>query len=94
MSIQLQVEAVVALSGDTVTFEWSEGAENVVNWVLMVGTSTGSSDLYHSGRLNGSTLSAIVTGLPTDSSQVHVRLRYKIQGSVSETDYTYTAAGP
>ncbi len=80
------------LPGDTATFGWADNGSAVTSWELLVGTSAGAGDLYSSGTLAASTLSAEVSGLPTDGSTVYVRLRYEIDSAVTDADYQYTAA--
>lgn len=79
-------------SGSDVTFSWTSNGSAVKYWILYVGTSPGYSNLYYSGTLAADVLSANVTGLPTDSRTIYVRLRYLLSGSWQYTDYQYTAA--
>ena len=80
------------LTGPDVTFSWTANDAPVVWWLFYVGTSPGSSDLYYSGYLAPGVTSASVTGLPTDSRTIHVRLRYLLNGLWQSIDYQYTAA--
>ncbi len=79
------------LSGDTVTFEWTASGTQVSQWWLYVGTNQGGRDIYDSGSL-GTSLFETVTGLPTDGSQVFVRLWYRAGGTWQFVDSQYTAA--
>ena len=56
-----------------------------------MGSSVGNNDLFDSGSL-GTATSVTATGLPTDGSQLHVRLRYLQGGVWSFSDFEYTAA--
>ena len=62
------------LSSSTETFEWTSGADEYWLWV---GSSAGTNDIYNSGSLGRNT-SDTVYNLPTDGSQVYVRLYYNI----------------
>jgi hypothetical protein len=77
------------LTGASQTFSWT--GTGVTEWWLYVGTSVGAKDIDNSGSL-GTATSHTVNGLPTDGSTVHVRLWYRIGGSWSKTDFTYTAS--
>jgi hypothetical protein len=77
-------------NGD-ITFSWNDNGANVDDWQLLVGTSVGNNSLFDSGVLPVSTTSAIVNGLPTDGSTIHVTLRWTDGGSTSEKNYTYVA---
>jgi trimeric autotransporter adhesin len=74
-----------------VAFSWTTGT-NVSQYRIYVGTALGSSDLY--GMDQGTSQIVTVSGLPTNSSTVYVRLWSLIGGSWSYNDYTYTAANP
>ena len=81
------------LAGSTETFTWDSNGTAVTEWWLYVGTTLGGKDLLDSGSL-GTATSHEVTGLPTDSSPVHVRLWYKVAGTWFSRDFLYTAAPP
>ena len=80
------------LAGSTATFGWTSNSAPVTQWLLYVGTSVGSSNLFYSGSLGAGVSSANVTGLPTDSRLLYVRLRYLLNGAWQSRDYQYTAA--
>ena len=80
------------LTGASATFSWTDGGAAVTRWILYVGTSLGSSNLHYSGSLSSTITPATVTGLPTDSRTIYVRLRYILNGYWKHTDYQYTAA--
>ena len=75
------------LSSSTETFEWTSGADEYWLWV---GSAAGMNDIYNSGSLGRNT-SDTVYNLPTDGSQVHVRLYYNFGNGWKPKDYTYTA---
>ena len=64
----------------------------VSNWQLDAGSYYGGANFYSSGPLNGGTLSATATGLPTTGQPVFVRLRYTTAGMLRWVDFVYTAA--
>src|SRR5204863_10161350 len=75
------------LTGSTVTFTWA--GTGVPGYQLSVGTAPAGGDLFD--QVVGTSLSATVTGLPTNGSTVYVRL-WSLIGSVwNYRDYTYTA---
>ena len=74
------------LGGSSETFSWSEGDATVDGWWLMVGTSVGAGDIFSSGWLGAATSSITVAGLPTDGSNVYVRL-FCYQGGWEREDY-------
>ncbi len=77
------------LSGSTVTFSWLANGTAVTYWWLYVGSGTGKNDIHNSGLLTRR-LSTTVSGLPTDGSQVYVRLWYWT-GKWNPVDAQYTA---
>ena len=80
------------LAGPNVTFEWTSNGAPVTLWVLEIGTSPGLTNLHYSGTLSSTVLSRNVTGLPTDGSTIHVRLRWVVNGQWKDAFYTYTAS--
>ena len=62
---------VSALSGSSVTFNWTTGLNAVAYW-LEVGTGLGQANLFTGGT--GSTTHQTVTGLPVSGILVYVRL--------------------
>ena len=80
------------LSGSTETFTLDSNAIALTNWNLRVGTTIGANDIAN--RFAGSTSNSItISGLPTDSSTLYVRLQYKEGGLWKIAgDYTYTAS--
>jgi hypothetical protein len=78
------------LTGASVTFQWTTGA-NVTDYDLYVGsTGVGSNNLYQTGHITAA--SASVTNLPTTGGTLYVRLLSLINGSWESVDYTYTEA--
>ena len=77
------------LTSSTVTFSWTVGT-GVSDRYLMVGTTLGGSNIY--AGYQGSASSRTVTGLPTNSSTVYVRLMSYVSSGWQINDYTYTAA--
>jgi hypothetical protein len=79
------------LSGPSATFQWTPSGPATAYWID-VGSAVGGNQYYQSGSLPTSTLSATVTGLPTDGvSSVYVRMYSLIAGQWVHNDYTYTA---
>jgi uncharacterized cupredoxin-like copper-binding protein len=77
------------LSGSAVTFTWNAGT--ATEYHLEVGTTAaGSSNVFSANT--GTALSQLVTGLPTNSSNVYVRLWSVVGGIWQFNDYTYTSA--
>jgi hypothetical protein len=78
------------LAGAAVTFTWSAGS-GVTSYWLEVGTTPGGRNLFPGS--NTTTPSAAVNGLPTNGSNVYVRLWSKLAGAWQYNDYQYKAAG-
>ena len=77
------------LPGATVTFTWSPGV-SVGGYMLYVGTSLGSNNLFNSGQTTNK--SVTVNNLPVNGSKIYVRLYSLLNpGGWKWTDYTYTA---
>jgi hypothetical protein len=78
------------LPGAGVRFTWL-AASTAGQYALWLGsTGVGSNNLYNSGST--SSLSAKVSGLPTNGEMVYARLFSTISGAILFTDYTYVAA--
>jgi hypothetical protein len=75
------------LSSSTATFQWTAGSGATQYW-LHVGTSPGASDIL--SRDLGTTLSTVVSGLPTNGRTIYVRL-HTYAGAWQFNDYTLTA---
>jgi hypothetical protein len=76
------------LASSTVTFEWNTGA-GVSEYWLEIGTSPGGGQIYSHSQ--GTNLSVMVSGLPTNGSTVYVRLWSRINTVWEFNDYIYTA---
>jgi hypothetical protein len=79
-----------SFSGSTVTFQWTTGT-CVTDHFLYLGTAVGQNNIF--GQDEGSSMSATVSGLPTNGSAVYLRLWSEIAGAWQYNDYTYTAVG-
>ncbi len=77
------------LPGAEVTFQWNAGTSVAQYW-LSIGTSQGDDSLYSASA--GTSLSAAVTGLPTDGGTIHVRLWSRVGSTWVYRDYSYTAS--
>jgi hypothetical protein len=78
------------LAGSTVTFSWNAGTATPPEYWLDIGSSAGGNNYYSSGNL-GNTLSATVSGLPTNGSTVYATLYTLVSGTWTPNAYTYTA---
>lgn len=80
------------LNGSTATFKWTGPATVNTRYWLQIGTSQAGTNIYNSGDLKWSR-SKTVFNLPTDGSQIYVRLWHQDNGgSWSYEDYHYTTA--
>jgi hypothetical protein len=76
------------LPGRTVTFNWNAGAGiTVQEFRLWVGSTEGGAQYFEAST--GLDRTATVTGLPLDSSEVFVKLWWRVSGAWQATDYTY-----
>ena len=71
------------------TFTWTDNGAS--NYWLMIGASAGRSDHYDSGVLADDVFSQTVPNLPTDGSQVYVRVWHKSNGKWESIDDNYMA---
>ncbi len=78
-------------TSSSVTFKWSAAA-GAAAYDLYVGSTQGASDIFNAGVLSASTLSQVVTGLPTNGSKIYVTLWTYTSGAWQYNSYTYTAA--
>jgi hypothetical protein len=79
------------LTGSSVTFHWSSGS-GVTAYVFNLGTTgVGSRDVYASGSITAT--SALVNSIPVNGATLYARLYWKINGTLSYADYTYTEKG-
>ena len=82
------------LQSSQVLFTWSANGATATAWIFQIGTGVGLSDVYYSGVLPSSTLSANVGNLPTDGRALFVRLRHLGGTGWVDLDVTYTASSP
>jgi hypothetical protein len=75
------------LTSSTVTFQWTGGTGASQYW-LTVGSTAGAQDFYSEGLTS---LSTIVSTLPSDGSTVYARMWSKLPAGWQYNDYTYTA---
>ncbi len=78
------------LPATTATFQWNAG-QAVTRYFLFVGRWQGGNTLFSQDM--GTSLSATVSGLPSDGSTIYVRLWSYIQGAWQFNDYVFTATG-
>ena len=78
------------MTGSSATFQWTPSAEATAFWID-VGSTAGGNQYYQSGSLSPSTLSAKVTGLPTNGSTIYVTMYSLTSGQWVSNAYTYTA---
>jgi len=76
------------LSGSTVTFSWTAGAGVTAYW-LDVGTVVGQGNIF--GANVGTSLSQMVSGIPTTGQPIYVQLWSLISGVWHLNRYTYTS---
>ena len=77
------------LTSDTVTFTWT-GGSGVSRYWLYIGTDIAKWDILN--RDMGTSLSTVVSGLPTDGRPLYVRLNSFMNGTWQSSDYVVTAA--
>ena len=78
------------ITNASTTFNWiSDGVVAIQSWRLLAGTTPGASNLFDSGDLADTQMSVEATGLPTDGTQVFVRLQYQLNGVSHHIDYQY-----
>jgi hypothetical protein len=81
-----------ALSGSSVTFNWTPGAGATAYWID-IGSTVGGNNYYSSGNL-GNTVATTVSGLPTNGTTLNVTLYSMVGGQWFGNSYTYTAFNP
>jgi hypothetical protein len=80
-----------ALTGSTVTFQWSTGIGISQYWLYVSKVAPGGSDL---DSINAGAQTALtLANLPLDGSTVYVRLSSLIGANWRYADYSFTAAG-
>jgi uncharacterized protein YkwD len=78
------------LAGSSVTFTWA-AVSGAQEYYIYMGTSAGRNNLY--SKSTGLTRSATISGLPTNGSNVYMRLWTRVSGVWQYKDYVYKAAG-
>ena len=79
------------LSGSSVTFDWTAGT-GPTEYALKLGTTgAGSFDVYNG--VASTSLSAPVTGIPTNGVTLYAQLVYKVSGVWKTLNYTYIESG-
>src|SRR5207302_892662 len=76
-AVMLSPQPGSTFTSSSVTFSWSAGSATA--YALLLGNSTGSSDIYNSGM--GSALSANVNQMPTDGRTIYVSLYLRVNNS-------------
>jgi hypothetical protein len=76
------------LNTTTLTFQWTPGT-GVAQYWLFIGTAPGTLNIL--SRDAGTSLSTVVSGLPTNGGALYVRLHSLINGAWQYNDYTLTA---
>lgn len=82
-----------AVSGPTTTLQWTPGTNASQYW-LAVGTTAGGNDLYNERNLGTNTLSATVTSIPPNVSNVYATLYSKIGNAWQPTQATISVIQP
>jgi hypothetical protein len=84
------------MTSSTATFQWTANGNPVAEWWLVVGSFLGGSNIpSNCGPLPGTTTSCTVSTLPFNSSQIFVRLWYRVGVTWLSSDFQYTAkTGP
>lgn len=80
-----------ALSGSTVTFQWSAGS-GIELYALDVGNTEGASDIYDEN--SHTNLSRVVSNIPTDGRTIWVRLCWRVNGQWFNKSVSYTGIKP
>jgi hypothetical protein len=80
-----------SLTSSSVTFAWDTGVGTARYW-LFAGNWQGGDTLYSADQ--GTSLTATVTGLPTDGRKIYMRLWSLIDGAWVSRDFEYRAYSP
>jgi sugar lactone lactonase YvrE len=78
------------LPGPKTSFTWTTAAGATAYEIYLGSTGIGSSNLFNSGSLTGTTYTA--SNLPTNGETIYARVLTNFAGTWSYVDYTYTAA--
>jgi hypothetical protein len=76
------------LAGSAVTFTWTP-ATGATTYALNLGSTVGGSDLYNSGHVTGTSVTA--TGLPANGEPIYAKLWAFVNNAWVTTNYSYTA---
>lgn len=79
------------LPGSSQTFSWTAGSQVAAYWLYLGTTGTGSSNIYNSGSISGTSIA--VSGLPTNGVTLYATLFSQIGGAWKPASFTYTEAG-
>jgi formylglycine-generating enzyme len=77
------------LTGAVVPFSWT--GIGVTQYMLNLGSTLGGTDVYASGLLTGTTVSKVVSGIPTDGRALYGRLWSLTSSGWKYSDSSYTA---
>lgn len=81
------------LSGSALTLRWdANGVGEIDEWQVLVGTTEGTSDLYESIMLPGTSNQFRVQQVPTDGSTAHITLRYRVGEDWGTKSLTYATS--
>ena len=79
------------LSSSSVTASWASNGTAVQEYWLYVGSTKGTKNYLSSGSIPAGTTSWMISNLPTDGSNVWIRLWYKVGDTWDSSDYQYAA---
>jgi hypothetical protein len=80
-----------ALDSTSQTFTWTANGADIEKYRVFIGSTKRGANYYKSPLLSADTTTITVFDLPTDGSNVHVRLKYKLNGRWYRHDYRYYA---
>lgn len=80
-----------ALDSTSQTFTWTANGADIEKYRVFIGSTKRGSDYYKSSLLSADTTTITVLDLPTDGSDIYVRLKYKLNDTWYRHDYHYYA---
>ena len=81
----------MVLAGSSVTFKWTAATgANRTGYNLRLGTTPGANDVFSSGFITGTSITA--SGLPTNGETIYVGLITDYGANQPFVSYTFTAA--
>jgi hypothetical protein len=86
-AVMLSPASGSTFASSSVTFTWSAGSSTA--YALLVGNSSGGSDIYNSGAIGAR--AATVNTMPTDGRTIYVSLYSNVNNSWVSNKYTYKA---